>query len=408
MEYIQRELERKFLKMNSVFKAILVTGARQVGKTTMLKHLAESENRTFVTMDDARNRELARRDPKLFFQMYQPPILIDEAQKAPELFETIKQMCDETEENGLFWLTGSESRKLLKEAGDSLAGRICILRMYSLSQREKQGLADIGEIPFTFEALKKREQHFGKNNIGDIYEHIWKGGMPGTLQMDAEQRYEYYESYINTYLLRDAVDDNGITDIVGFHRVLAACASFIGNLVNYTDIANAGGVSVVTVKKWMKILQNMGIIFLLDTYANNELKRLVKTPKLYFCDTGLAAYLSMWTSKEVLMNGAANGHYFENYVVGELLRGYSYSEKKVNLTYYRDTNQKEIDMVIEEAGILHPVEIKKATNPEKRVVKAFKVLETPNNTMGMGVVICMTDTVFPIDENNAMIPCNIL
>lgn len=178
MEYIQRELERKFLKMNSVFKVILVTGARQVGKTTMLKHLAESENRTFVTMDDARNRELARRDPKLFFQMYQPPILIDGAQKAPELFETIKQMCDETEENGLFWLTGSESRKLLKEAGDSLAGRICILRMYSLSQREKQGLADIGEIPFTFEALKKREQHFGKNNIGDIYEHIWKGGMP--------------------------------------------------------------------------------------------------------------------------------------------------------------------------------------------------------------------------------------
>lgn len=408
MEYIQRELERKFLKMNSVFKAILVTGARQVGKTTMLKHLAESENRTFVTMDDARNRELARRDPKLFFQMYQPPILIDEAQKAPELFETIKQMCDETEENGLFWLTGSESRKLLKEAGDSLAGRICILRMYSLSQREKQGLVDIGELPFTFEALKKREQHFGQNNIGDIYEHIWKGGMPGTLQMDAEQRYEYYESYINTYLLRDAVDDNGITDTVGFRRVLAACASFIGNLVNYTDIANAGGVSVVTVKKWMKILQNMGIIFLLDTYANNELKRLVKTPKLYFCDTGLAAYLSMWTSKEVLMNGAASGHYFENFVVGELLRGYSYSEKKVNLTYYRDTNQKEIDMVIEEAGIVHPVEIKKATTPEKRVVKAFKVLETTNNTVGMGVVICMTDTVFPIDENNAMIPCNIL
>lgn len=374
----------------------------------MLKHLAESENRTFVTMDDARNRELARRDPKLFFQMYQPPILIDGAQKAPELFETIKQMCDETEENGLFWLTGSESRKLLKEAGDSLAGRICILRMYSLSQREKQGLTDIGELPFSFEALKRREQHFGKNNIGDIYEHIWKGGMPGTLQMDAEQRYEYYESYINTYLLRDAVDDNGITDTVGFHRVLAACASFIGNLVNYTDIANAGGVSVVTVKKWMKILQNMGIIFLLDTYANNELKRLVKTPKLYFCDTGLAAYLSMWTSKEVLMNGAASGHYFENFVVGELLRGYSYSEKKVNLTYYRDTNQKEIDKVIEEAGIVHPVEIKKATNPEKRVVKAFKVLETQNNTMGIGVVICMTDTVFPIDEKNAMIPCNIL
>jgi len=406
--YIDRELERKFLKMNEVFKAILVTGARQVGKTTMLKHLAANEKRTFVSMDDARNRELAQRDPKLFFQMFKPPVLIDEAQKAPELFECIKEICDSTDEKGLFWLTGSESRKLLKNAGDSLAGRICILRMYSLSQREKLGLAKIGAIEFNLEELLKRETLFTENNINEVYEHIWRGGMPEIQSYDEEQLAEYYNSYIDTYLLRDAVDDNGITDIVAFRKVLTASTAFIGSLVNYSDIANAGGVSVPTAKNWINILQSMGIIYLLQPYANNELKRLLKTPKLYFCDTGLAAYLSMWTSKGVLMNGAANGHFFENYVVGELLRGYTYGSDMAKLSYYRDTNQKEIDVIIENQGILHPLEIKRSTNPENRLVKAFDILKVSTNIVGVGAVICMTDRVFPINQDNFMIPANIV
>ena len=232
--------------------------------------------------------------------------------------------------------------------------------------------------------------------------------MPGTLMFDMEQLYSYYASYIETYLIRDAVDDNGIADTAGFRKVLAASAAFIGNLVNYSDIAAAGGVSVPTAKSWIKILQNMGIVFLLDTYSNNELKRLVKTPKLYFCDTGLAAYLSMWTNKDVLMAGAASGHYFENFVVGELMRNNAYGESVGNMSYYRDTNQKEIDVVIEEDGMLHPIEIKKATNPEKKIVKAFNVLKTSNNILGKGLVICMTDRVFPIDENNILVPASII
>lgn len=408
MEYINRELERKFLKMNKVFKALLVTGARQVGKSTMLRHLAENTGRTFVSMDDKRNRELARRDPGLFFQTFKTPILIDEVQKAPELFEHIKMICDETNENGLFWLTGSESKKLLKNAGDSLAGRVCILKMYSLSLKEKLGLTSIADIRYTFEDLTEREKLFPAYNINQIYEHIWKGGMPAIQNFDAEQMNSYYSSYIETYLMRDAVDDNGISDTEGFRRVLSACAAFVGNLVNYSDLAMAGGVSVPTAKSWVKVLQTMGIVFLLDTYTNNELKRLVKTPKLYFCDTGLAAYLSMWTSKDVLMNGAASGHYFENYVVGELLRNTAYGESDVNMTYYRDTNQKEIDVVIEENGVLHPIEIKKATNPERKIVKAFDVLNVSGNKLGKGLIICMTDRTFPIDENNYMVPALIL
>ena len=408
MEYINRELERKFLKMNKVFKALLVTGARQVGKSTMLRHLAENTGRTFVSMDDKRNRELARRDPGLFFQTFKPPILIDEVQKAPELFEHIKMICDETNETGLFWLTGSESKKLLKNAGDSLAGRVCILKMYSLSLKEKLGITSVVDIKYTFEDLTEREKLFPAHDVNQIYEHIWRGGMPAMQNFDAEQMNSYYSSYIETYLMRDAVDDNGISDTEGFRRVLSACAAFVGNLVNYSDLAAAGGVSVPTAKSWVKVLQTMGIVFLLDTYSNNELKRLVKTPKLYFCDTGLAAYLSMWTSKDVLMNGAASGHYFENYVVGELLRNTAYGEANVNMTYYRDTNQKEIDVVIEENGVLHPIEIKKASNPERKIVKAFDVLNVSSNELGKGLVICMTDRTFPIDENNYMVPAVIL
>lgn len=408
MEYINRELERKFMKMNKVFKALLVTGARQVGKSTMLRHLAENTGRTFVSMDDKRNRDLARRDPGLFFQTFKVPILIDEVQKAPELFEYIKIICDETNEAGLFWLTGSESKKFLNNAGDSLAGRVCILKMYSLSLKEKLGVTSIADIKYTYQDLIEREKLFPTYDVNQIYDHIWRGGMPALQNFDAEQMNSYYSSYVETYLMRDAVDDNGISDTEGFRRVLSACAAFVGNLVNYSDLAAAGGVSVPTAKSWVKVLQTMGIVFLLDTYSNNELKRLVKTPKLYFCDTGLAAYLSMWTSKDVLMNGAASGHYFENYVVGELLRNATYGETNVNMTYYRDTNQKEIDVVIEENGVLHPIEIKKATNPERKIVKAFDVLNASSNELGKGLVICMTDRTFPIDENNYMVPASIL
>jgi predicted AAA+ superfamily ATPase len=408
MQYIKRELERKFLAMNEVFKAIMVTGARQVGKSTMLKKLAEGQNRTYVNLDNSRDRELAKGDPALFFQTYTPPILIVEAQKAPELFEYIKKICDESDETGLFWLTGSESKKLLKEAQDSLAGRICILKMFSLSQREKEGKCELGKMEFTFSALSDRAKNFTPNNIQDVFTHIWKGGMPGTIGMSDEQRMEYYESYIETYLMRDAVDDNGISNTEGFRKVLRACAAFAGNLVNYSDIAQAGGVSVPTAKEWVKVLQSMGIIYLMEPFSNNELKRLIKTPKLYFCDTGLLAYLSMWTSKDTLMNGAASGHFFETYVVSEFLRMNSYSDSKTNMTFYRDTNQKEIDIVLEENGILHLLEIKMGSNPEKKTISSFRLLEKSSLKIGEGGIICMTDNPFPLDTNNNYIPCNII
>ena len=408
MDYIKRDLERKFLHMSSAFKTVMVTGARQVGKSTMLKHLAEGQNRTYVTMDDTQLRNFARTEPKLFLQTFQPPILIDEVQKAPELFEEIKILCDNSDERGQFWLTGSQSKKLVKKAGDSLAGRICILKMYSLSAREKLGVEPADELEFSLKSLTARQKLFPANNIVTTFDNIWRGGLPDVQEKDEEQLGEYFNSYIETYLMRDAVDDYGIADTEAFRRFLRACAAFAGQLVNYNDIGSSAGVSGVTAKDWVRILQSMGIVFLLEPYASNELKRLAKTPKLYFCDTGFCAYLSSWTSRNVLMNGAASGHYYENYVISELLRNYAYGKSKVNLNFYRDSKMKEIDLIIEENGVLHPVEIKKSASPDRIALKAFSVLKSSERQAGTGAVICMSDTVLPLDENNLILPSCII
>ncbi len=408
MKYIERSLERKFVHMSKAFKAVMVVGARQVGKSTMLKRFAEKEKRTIVSMDDPRMRDLARKDPVLFFQVYKPPILIDEVQKAPELFEQIKIICDSSDKKGQFWLTGSQSRRLIKQAGDSLAGRICFLKMYSLSQKEILGINVPDPLEFSFNELRIRNDIFPANNVVSVFSHIWRGGMPELLQLDAEQTHEYWSSYIDMYLMRDAVDDNGITDTEGFRKFLRACAAFNGQLLNYNDIAQASDISGPTAKEWIKILQTMGIVYLLEPFYANELKRLVKTPKLYFCDTGLCAWLSSWTSKDTLMGGAVAGHYFENYVVGEFLREYAYGNKTANLNFYRDSNQKEIDLVIEQDGILHPVEIKLSSNPDGRVIKTFSLLEKSGKQVGLGGIVCMTEDPFPINASNSLIPANIL
>ena len=408
MQYIHRTLERKFLKMSSFFKAVLVTGARQVGKTTMLKHLAENENRTYVSMDNQMARALAKTDPVLFFQMYKPPIIIDEIQKAPELFEQIKIMCDETDQRGLFWLTGSQQYHMISNIRETLAGRIGILELYSLSKNETDNIIFPNELDFTLDCLLERQKVSGKNDITDIFDHIWKGGMPAALNADEEQRQEYFNSYIETYLMRDVSEEGGITDTVRFRRFLNACAALTAEQVNYSTLAEAADISQPTAKAWLLLLESLGIIYLLKPFANNEIKRLAKTPKLYFCDTGLCAYLSMWLTRDTLMNGAASGHYFENYVVAELLKDYSYSQSKVNLTYYRDSNAKEIDVLIEENGKIHPLEIKKSANPNRREIKKYEVLEKTGMQIGAGGIICMCEEVILINSRNSFIPCNLI
>ena len=408
MKYIKRELERKFLKMNPHFKAILVTGARQVGKTTMLKHLAEGTNRTYVSLDNRMARELAQTDPVLFFQTYQPPILIDEIQKAPGLFEQIKIMCDESDEKGQFWITGSQQYQMMKQVRETLAGRIGILNLYSLSQREKQDVLIDDDLNLSLQGLLQRQKLFQKNNIVTVYEHIWKGGMPDVQEVDREIREEYFNSYVETYLIRDATEVGGVSDTVKFSKFLSACAALVSQQVNYATLAEASDISEPTAKVWLNILEGLGIVYLLKPYENNELKRLVKMPKLYFCDTALCAYLSMWLSPETLMNGAASGHYYENYVVMEFVKTYAYSKSKANLSYYRDSNAKEIDLFIEENDTIHPIEIKKSASPNRREIKKYSVIDKTSLKRGSGGIVCMCEEVIPIDSDNCFIPSNII
>ena len=408
MAYITREIERKFLKMNGFFKAILVTGARQVGKTTMLKHLAEGSNRTYVSLDNAMARDLAQSDPVLFFQTYKPPILIDEVQKAPELFEQIKIICDESDEKGLIWLTGSQQYGMMKKVRETLAGRIGILELYGFSQREKNGLVFDEEFDFSLATLQARQRRVAKNDVTTVFEHIWTGGMPQVQGVDEELRGEYFNSYIDTYLMRDVAEAGGITDTVRFRKFLLGCAALVSEQVNYKTLAESADITQPTAKEWLRILEGLHIVYLLQPYANNALKRLSKTPKLYFCDTGLCAYLSMWLTPDVLRQGAASGHFYENYVVMELVKNYAYAKSKANITYYRDSNAKEIDVFVEENAIIHPLEIKKSATPDKREVKKYAVLDKAALTRGNGGIVCMCEEPMPIDDKNCFIPSNLI
>ena len=408
MDYIQRELERKFLEADRFFKAVLVIGARQVGKSTMLRHLAEKQDRTVVTMDDDFVRELALNDPRLFFQTYKPPILIDEIQKVPNLLEHIKIMCDESEERGRFWLTGSQRRKIMERSQESLAGRLGILRLYGLSQREKMGVLDPAPLDFSMECLLKRKAGIPDNDIVAVFGHIWKGGFADVQNAADEMAQAYYQSYIDNYLIADAVNDEGIKDVAGFKRFIRACAALVGNLVNYRTLGEAAGVSEVTAKKWLAVLQDMDVVYLLEPYSNNELQRLVKTPTLYFCDTGLCAYLTRWLTPESLREGAASGHFYENYVVMELVKNYAYARSGALLSFYRDDKAKEIDVFVEENGRIHPLEIKKSANPEKKEIRKFSVIEKTSLARGSGGIICMFPGPFPIDADNSLIPGNLI
>ena len=408
MKYIERELEKKFTNMSAFFKAVLVVGARQVGKSTMLKHLARQQERTIVTMDNDYDRELAKNDPVLFFQTYKPPILIDEIQKAPELLERIKIMCDETEERGLFWLTGSQRKRLMERSQESLAGRLGIMKLYGLSQREKAGVIHPPELDFSMQTLQERAALMPENDIEKVFEHIWRGGFADIIDATASQMQVYYQSYIDNYLIADAVNDEGIKDVASFKKFLRATAAMTGSLVNYKTLADTSGISVPTARKWLDVLQDMDVIYLLEPYSNNELQRLAKTPKLYYCDTGLCAYMTRWLTKDSLRMGAAGGHFFENYVIMELVKNFAYSENDALMSFYRDKSAKEIDIFIEENGRIHPLEIKMSANPNKREIKKFNVLNKTTVQKAGGGIICMYPRPFPVDETNNLIPCNLI
>lgn len=409
MSYIPRAMQTVFLKLNEQYPALLIIGPRQVGKTTMLQKLLETEGRRrrYVSLDDLNERALAKSDPAMFFQLHKPPVFIDEVQYAPELFTYIKIHIDKYQTPGDFWLTGSQLFKLMQGVQESLAGRIALLHLSPLSQQEIYG-GPLGAFSPDFHWLSLRRESVKPILAAQVFERLFWGGMPALVSKKYSDRNVYYSGYINTYLERDVRDLSGTIDSLKFMNFIVAVAARTAQMVNYKGIADDCDIDQTTTKSWLRILETLGVIFYLHPYSNNVLKRTVKTPKLYFYDTGLVCYLTKWSSAETAMNGAMNGALLENYAVSEIQKSYQNAGKEAYLYYYRDKDAKEIDLIMEGDGKLHPIEIKKTATPERKMIRNFSVLEKSPLLQGTGAVLCLAEHLGAFDSDNLIVPISLI
>ncbi len=403
MNYISRNLEKVVSEVTKEYPVVLVTGPRQVGKTTMLQKLMEGTDRGYVSLDDLNERNLAKTDPELFLQLHKPPVLIDEVQYAPELFTYIKIYVDKNHDPGAFWLTGSQVFKLMRGVRESLAGRAAVLSLTSLSQAEI-GKGDMEPFIIDMDSLTARSKERKPADAGAIYDRIFRGSMPVIVSGQNSNNQIYYGSYLATYIERDVKELSDAIDSLKFLRFITAVAARCGQMLNVADIARDADINQKQAKDWLGIMETLGIIFYLHPYSNNLLKRLVKTPKLYFYDTGLVCYLTKWSSAETLESGAMNGAILENYVVAEIMKTYLNSGREPFMYYYRDKDAKEIDIVLEHDGVLNPIEIKKSANPGSELIKVFELLDRSSIPRSKGAVICMKPELSAIDRENYIVP----
>lgn len=403
--YIERTLEQTLKKASEAFPVILITGPRQVGKTTLLERCAQGQ-RHYVTLDDLDERQLAQTDPQLFLKSHPFPLIIDEIQYAPQLLSAIKMVCDRERKPGLFWLTGSQKFHLMRGIQESLAGRVAILDLLGLAQAELANYAhDV--IPFlpTRQWIQSAAQRAPKTlSLMATYERIWMGSFPQVLLNKKTDRSLFYRSYVQTYIQRDVKDITSIKSEEGFFTFLKAVAARTGQLLNYADLARDTNVSHRTVKAWLEVLEASGIIYLLRPFHSNVTNRLIKTPKVYFLDTGLCCFLTRWDSPESLEAGAMSGSILETYLFCEILKSYWHNGKEPYFYFYRDKDQKEIDLLIEHDNVLYPVEFKKTASPGSNALKNFHALAGVKKQIGHGGVICLRDTHIPISQDVDVIP----
>ena len=406
MNYLHRHLEKEVLKASKYYPVVLVCGQRQVGKTTMLYNI-KNKSRNYITLDDSKDRKLAKNDPELLIEKYKTPLIIDEFQRAPKLLLAIKKKVDEDilmkkKSNGIYWLTGSQKFKMMKNVSESLAGRIAVIDMSSLTSREiynKELLIFDGN-------LNKLKKRYNKNtdyvDIEKLYKRIFLGGMPRLVSSKID-RNNYYMDYINTYLERDIKELSQVGNLDTFNDFLVYMAARTAQELKYDDISKNLGISAPTAKAWVSILETTGVIYILRPYSNNITKRLVKTPKVYFMDTGLCTYLCGYESSKSLQNGPMNGSIFETYVITEIIKGYLNGRKRLNLYYYRDIDKKEIDLLIVKDNTIVPIEIKRNKYPED-ASKNFSVLKKFKMKLSKGIIICLSDDFIPYDKNSDICP----
>lgn len=399
--YIRRKIEDQLEYLSRHYPVIVISGARQTGKTTMIKEVCgKDDNVTYVTLDYPRIRDLARNDPELFLQQYPAPVIIDEIQYAPELLPYIKIRIDENGAPGQYYMTGSQMFRLMKNVSESLAGRVGILSLYGLSRAE---ILSTKESPFL---PNQNLENMTEETITTVFDKIYRGSMPKMIVDPKLTPESYFGGYMQTYIERDIRDLVEIKNESRFQKFIASVAVRTGQELNLSDIGKDVGVDSKTVDHWLSLLVTSGLVYLLQPYSGNTIKRIVKRPKLYFMDTGLACYLSLWNNPRVLEQSAMAGAMFETYVVSEIIKQYSNKgiDVRSRLAYYRDNNGKEIDLIILENGILYPIEIKKAADPGKDALKNFTVLESFSNEIGKGAVICLASMIYPLDHRNRIVP----
>ena len=386
-------------------KSLFLFGPRQTGKTTLIKEFAADIGGVqYVTLDYPVLRHLAQSDPELFLQQYKPPVIIDEIQYAPELLPYIKIKIDENRMNGMYFLTGSQMFRLMKHVSESLAGRAGLMQLFGLSRAEILRTEEVPFLPSAAAAPKSEE------TITSIFDKIYRGSFPQMIVDDGLMPEAYFGEYVQTYLERDIRELIEIKNERKFLQFLSCVAVRTGQELNLSDIAKDVGIDSKTADSWLSLLVTSGIVVLLQPYSGNTIKRIVKRPKLYMMDTGLACYLGLWNNPRALEVSAVAGNLFETYVVSEIIKTYTNSglDIRSRFSYYRDNNGKEIDLIIEENGVLHPIEIKKSSNPGTDALKNFSVMGSLNKEVGKGAVICLSPIALPLDASNMLLPVSVL
>lgn len=415
MKYISRELEEKLISMIDNYQVIMITGPRQIGKSTLLNYVLKKLGKIInkVTLDDIFLKIQAQDDPELFLRTHDAPLIIDEFQNAPQLLSYIKIIVDNDNEKFIFgekdkietlyFLTGSQIFETMEEVSESLAGRVGILDLYGLSEREIEGKGSSLFIP-NINDIKKREKLSYKSTI-DVYKKIYKGTYP-ELYISNKDVEQFYSDYFKTFIEKDIRKLKNINDENKFIKFVYSLAARTGQEFISTQIASRIGIDDKTVYFWLSILKNTGIIYLLSPYMNNSVGRAVKRQKIYFTDTGLACYLAGYIDPVTLEKSAYSGPIFETYVISEIIKSFINFgiDVRRHLYYYRDNNQKEIDLLINYNDTIYPIEIKKSANPGLDAIKNFDVVDKFETKRGNGIVLCMTRDIKAYDDNNYMVP----